>query len=88
MHTNRTKAPLTDIELRTLGEGQVGYMRRVSADDLKRSFPGLPPMPAMPEGLRLWGLFAADGSPLVLSDERDNVVQAAETHDLVTVSVH
>ena len=79
---------LTDIEFRTLGEGHVGYMRRVSADDLKRRFPGLPQMPAMPEGIRLWGLFSADGSPLVLSDERANVVEAAESQELTTLSVH
>ena len=77
--------PLTDIEFRHLGEGKVGYMRRLTAGDLKARFPGLPPMA---DEIRLWGLFNADGSPIVFSDERDNVEQAAENHELLTVSVH
>ena len=79
---------LTDIEFRTLGEGEVGYMRRLDGRDLKARFPGLPPMRQVPDEVRLWGLFSADGSPLVFSDELANVVEAAETHELVTVSVH
>ena len=87
MHKNerRNERPLTDIEFRHLGEGKVGYMRRVTAGDLKARFPGLP---AMADEIRLWGLFGADGSPMVLSDERENIVEAAESHELTTVSVH
>ena len=77
--------PLTDIEFRHLGEGKVGFVRRVTGRDLKARFPG---MPAMADEIRLWGLFGADGSPMVLSDDRANVVEAAEDHDLTTVSVH
>ena len=83
---SKTEArPLTDIEFRHLGEGKVGFVRRVTAGDLKARFPGLP---AMADEIRLWGLFGADGSPMVLSDERANVVEAAEDHELTTVSVH
>ena len=77
--------PLTDIEFRHLGEGKVSYVRTVTAGDLRARFPG---MPAIADETRLWGLFAADGEPIVVSDERDNVVAAAENHDLLTVSVH
>ena len=81
----RRAKPLTDIEFRHLGEGKVGFVRRVTAGDLKARFPGLP---AMADEIRLWGLFGADGSPMVLSDDRANVVEAAESHELTTVSVH
>ena len=77
--------PLTDIEFRHLGEGHVSYVRRVTGADLKKRFPG---MPAMDDEIRLWGLFGADGSPLVLSDVRANLIEAAEDKELVTLSVH
>ena len=81
----RAERPLTDIEFRHLGEGHVGYMRRVTGADLKSRFPGLPPID---DATRLWGLFSAGGAPLVLSDEPANLIEAAETQELVTVSVH
>ena len=84
-HTQRDEHPLTDIEFRHLGEGKVGFVRRITAGDLRARFPGLP---AMADEMRLWGLFSADGSPIVLSDERENVEAAAEEHELLTVAVH
>lgn len=86
--TGEARAPLTEIEFRHLGEGRVGYVRPVTGGDLKRRFPGIEPMRAVADEIRLWGLFGADGSPLVLSDERANLVEAAADHELVTVSVH
>ena len=77
--------PLTDIEFRHLGEGKVGFVRPITAGDLRARFPGVP---AMADETRLWGLFGADGSPMVLSDERESVVAAAEEHELLTVAVH
>lgn len=81
----KTVRPLTDIEFQHLGEGKVSYVRPVTAGDLRARFPGLPPMA---DETRLWGLFSAGGAPIVLSDERENVMEAAESHELVTVSVH
>ena len=81
----RASRPLTDIEFRHLGEGQVSYVRPLTAGDLRARFPGMPPIG---EETRLWGLFSADGSPIVVSDERQSVVEAAISHELVTVSVH
>lgn len=81
----KNERPLTDIEFRHLGEGKVGYIHRVTGRDLKARFPG---MPTIADEIRLWGLFSADGSPMVLSDARENVVEAAEENELTTVSVH
>jgi hypothetical protein len=78
MQTN----PLTELEFSRLGAGQVAYLRKVKTDDLATSFPALPPMTP---GVELWALFAANGDPIVLSDERDNVLVGAQEHELRTV---
>ena len=81
----RRRGPLTDIEFRHLGEGHVSYVRPLTAGDLAARFPGLP---AVAEETPLWGLFSANGSPIVVSDERQSVVEAAASQELMTVSVH
>ncbi|MHC1547218.1 BQ00720 family protein [Phyllobacterium sp. K27] len=78
MQTN----PLTELEFSRLGAGQVAYLRKVNTDDLATSFPALPPMAP---GVELWALFAANGDPIVLSDERENVLVGAQEHELRTV---
>jgi hypothetical protein len=78
MQTN----PLTELEFSRLGAGQVAYLRKVKTDDLATSFPALP---RMTPGVELWALFAANGDPIVLSDERDNVLVGAQEHELRTV---
>ena len=76
------KSPFTDVEFARLGSGQVAYMRKVKTDDLAHSFPALPPMTP---GVELWALFAANGDPVVLSDQRDNILEGAQEHELRTV---
>ncbi len=78
MQTN----PFTELEFSRLGAGQVAYLRKVKTDDLATSFPALPPMAP---GIELWALFAANGDPIVLSDERENVLVGAQEHELRTV---
>ncbi|SDP33629.1 hypothetical protein SAMN05428967_1659 [Phyllobacterium sp. YR620] len=76
------KSPFSDLEFARLGAGQVAYMRKVKTDELAHSFPALPPMTP---GVELWALFGANGDPIVLSDERDNVLVGAQEHELRTV---
>jgi hypothetical protein len=81
----QTKTQLTPDELAHLGEGHVAYMRKMKSDDLKGRFPDLPPIAS---GLELWTLFAANGEPILLSDERDSVLARAQEDNLVPVSLH
>jgi hypothetical protein len=82
MQNTVSKNFLSELEFSRLGAGQVAYMRKVKTDDLATSFPALPPMTP---GVELWALFAANGDPIVLSDERDNVLVGAQEHELQTV---
>ena len=76
---------LTPAELAHLGEGVVAYLREMGSDDLKQKFPGLPDLAS---GTRLWALVAANGQPILLSDERDRAIAGAFENDLTPVSIN
>lgn len=76
---------VTQDDLAHLGEGSVAYLREIGSDELKGKFPGLPEIAS---GLKLWALFAANGQPILLADERERAVAGAFANDLVTVSIH
>jgi hypothetical protein len=85
MTENENKIALTPAQFAHLGEGIVAYMREIDSDDLKDRFPGLPEIES---GLRLWALFAANGQPIMLTDEKSSAVASAMQHDLTPVSIH
>lgn len=80
-----TRQTVTKADLAHLGEGTVAYLREMGSDELKGKFPGLPDIQP---GVRLWALFAADGRPILLSDERDRALAGAMENDLVPVALH
>lgn len=84
-HDPNETVTMSPGELAHLGEGQVAYLRQMSSDDLKGRFPG---MPEIASGLQLWALFAADGRPILLSDERERALAGALQKELVPVSIH
>ena len=68
-----------------LGGGKVAYVRSLKSDQAKSLFPGLPPV--APD-LQLWALLAADGTPIMLADNREAVIMNAHENDLEMVSIH
>jgi hypothetical protein len=48
-------------------------------------FPSLPPVA---DGLDLWALLGADGSPIMLADSREALVMNARENDLDAMSIH
>lgn len=76
---------LTESELAHLGAGEVGYIRKMRSDEVLRCFPEAPDIdPA----LDLWALFGADGTPILLTDNRSSTFFKAAEDDLKTVSLH
>ena len=54
--------------LATLGEGQLAYVKQIRSEDV----PGLfPQAPRIAPGLKLFALHAADGTPIMLTDSRE-----------------
>lgn len=67
------------------GEGELGYIRKMRSEDVSRVFPEAP---EMSPGLEFWALFGADGTPILLTDNRSSTFFKAAEDDLQTVSLH
>ncbi|WP_296065763.1 DUF1150 family protein [uncultured Agrobacterium sp.] len=78
-------ARLTQSQLAHIGEGEVGYIRKIRAEDVIRCFPEAPDLDPQ---LDLWALFGADGTPILLTDNRSSTFFKAAEDDLKTVSLH
>ncbi|KQZ50631.1 hypothetical protein ASD54_10420 [Rhizobium sp. Root149] len=85
MLLKNTSAQLTLNELAHLGAGEVGYIRKMRLEDVSRCFPEAP---EIDPGLDLWALFGADGTPILLTDNRSSTFFKAAEDDLKTVSLH
>jgi hypothetical protein len=72
-------------ELAKLGGGKVAYIKVMSHDEAKELFPAVE---NLPEGIDLFSLHAADGTPLVLTDSRQAAIGHALGDDLEIASVH
>lgn len=80
-----TVAAISTSELADLGNGEVGYIRKMRSEEVAAKFPQAP---EMEPGMDLWALFGADGTPILLSDNRSSAFYKAAEDDLSTVSVH
>jgi len=76
---------LSKNDLAHLGAGEVGYIRKMRSDEVSRCFPEAP---NMDPDLDLWALFGADGTPILLTDNRSSTFFKAAEDDLRTVSLH
>lgn len=77
-----TRISITDQEFASLGAGEVGYIRKMKSEDLTARFPALS---QIAPGLDVWALFSADGTPIILSDQRAAVLAGASDNELVPV---
>jgi hypothetical protein len=80
--TGQTFSP---IDLAALGMGRVAYVRAVTAEDVKRL---VPQAEDVPTGIDLYALLGADGTPILITESREDIAENAAQHNLVTVTVH
>lgn len=87
MHENQeiNETEISPQTLANLGTGYVAYVRTFSSEEVNALFPQAP---SMAPGQKLWALLSADGSPIVLADTPQAVLQNAAENNLMTVSVH
>lgn len=79
------RGPLSAAEFAAIGDGHIAYVKPILSDELNALFPQAP---ELEPGIELFALLGADGSPIVVADTREALVQSAREHELVTVSVH
>ena len=77
----------TQVEFAQFGRDTIAYVRRVNSGDFKSRYGDDLEDDDLPEDdIDLWGLFAANGEPIALSDDKQMLFENALEHDLVTVS--
>lgn len=76
---------MTEHELATLGGGVVAYIKTLTSEEASRMFPAIE---GLPQGISLFSLHAADGTPLALTDTRQAAIGHAIDDDLEIASVH
>lgn len=78
-------AVMSSHDFARLGDGHIAYIRQLDAGEAVRMFPAVK---GIPEGIDLYALVSADGTPLSLRDNRISAIADAKEHDLETVSLH
>ncbi len=71
--------------LMAMGEGETAYLRKFRAGDLRKLFPQTA---ELHPSVELFALFGADGTPLILADTRDAVLNGAWDHKLSLSALH
>jgi hypothetical protein len=71
--------------LAQIGVAKVAYVKPIRSDDVSRMFPDAPPLPP---GIDLFALISADGSPIMVTERREDAEAGAWQNELETVSLH
>jgi len=77
--------PMSRKEFKQLGDGEVAYIKQLDTDLAQELFPALS---GKLDGIDLFAVLGADGTPLALTDSRGAAIANAIENDLVPLSVH
>jgi hypothetical protein len=77
--------PVTQEALAHLGDGRLAYVRQIRSEKIADMFPQAP---RIEPGIDLFALYAADGTPIMLTDTLEAAVANAWSQELEPVSVH
>ena len=72
-------------DLATLGGGSVAYIKTMTSDEAREMFPAVE---GLPQGINLYSLHAADGTPIALTDTMQAAVGHALGDELEIRSLH
>ena len=69
-------------DLAVLGADAIAYMRQISGEDIMEAFPGSVEVQAEDT---YWALFAANGAPLMVANDANELVNSAFYNDLQAI---
>lgn len=76
---------MSPSEFANLGDGEVAYIKTLTSVEASEMFPAIE---GLPEGISLYALHGADGTPLALTDTMDAAVGHALGDELSIASLH
>ena len=76
---------MSELEFAKLGDGHVAYVKTMTSEEASRLFPTVE---GLPQGINLFALHGADGTPLALTDTRSAAVGHALGDELEIASLH
>jgi hypothetical protein len=71
--------------LAALGENRLAYIRAIRSEEVAFL---CAEAPLLPPGYRVFVLYAADGTPIMLADSREAAMADAANREIETVSLH
>ncbi len=77
---------ISDREIRFEG-AHLAYIKTISADEA-RALGAVPSDIKLPDGIKLYAIHAADGTPIAIMDTWASAYGAAVQNDLIPLSVH
>lgn len=76
---------MSDVELANLGDGEVAYIKVLTCDEARQLFPTVE---GLPNGINLFSLHGADGTPIALTDTMQAAMGHAIEDELALASLH
>lgn len=84
-HRDQLRKDMSQSEFAELGGGEVAYIKTLTSDEAHRMYPAIE---GLPDGINLYALHAADGTPLALTDSMQAALGHALGDELVIASIH
>ena len=76
---------MSDEEFADLGSGEWAYIKTLTSEEAQEAFPTVDDLP---DGIDLFALLAADGTPLVMTDDEGTAISHAIGDDLELAQLH
>lgn len=79
MYQNHDKSLMRPEEFAALGTDMVAYMREISGEEISEAFPQ---SIELDDRRKYWALFAANGTPLMIADQPQDLLNGAFYNNL------